>query len=222
MAYNNLPDNRISANALALQRSKRRANRFFLFAFLIVVIFLMVFLFSYVEAKNNRKVETNIEITVSGLEGHSELEVLTIKASEVIVDSASDNPQKIDAWTECTGSGVFILDIANSEFLIDQARRRVIVRTPDVVLSDNFTLDYGETRELFFNNNWSDDSYSEGADLAESHLKRAYTKILDTIANNPYYYETARSSAERIVSSLVRGFNRDVKDLDVVVEIGAL
>lgn len=222
MAYNKLPDNRISANALALQRSKRRANRFFLFAFLIVVIFLMVFLFSYVEAKNNRKVETNIEITVSGLEGHSELEVLTIKASEVIVDSASDNPQKIDAWTECTGSGVFILDIANSEFLIDQARRRVIVRTPDVVLSDNFTLDYGETRELFFNNNWSDDSYSEGADLAESHLKRAYTKILDTIANNPYYYETARSSAERIVSSLVRGFNRDVKDLDVVVEIGAL
>lgn len=222
MAYNKLPDNRISANALALQRSKRRANRFFLFAFLIVVIFLMVFLFSYVEAKNNRKVETNIEITVSGLEGHSELEVLTIKASEVIVDSASDNPQKIDAWTECTGSGVFILDIANSEFLIDQARRRVIVRTPDVVLSDNFTLDYGETRELFFNNNWSDDSYSEGADLAESHLKRAYTKILDTIANNPYYYETARSSAERIVSSLIRGFNRDVKDLDVVVEIGAL
>ncbi len=222
MAYNKLPDNRISANALALQRSKRRANRFFLFAFLIVVIFLMVFLSSYLEAKNNRKVETNIEITVSGLEGHSELEVLTIKASEVIVDSASDNPQKIDAWTECTGSGVFILDIANSEFLIDQARRRVIVRTPDVVLSDNFTLDYGETRELFFNNNWSDDSYSEGADLAESHLKRAYTKILDTIANNPYYYETARSSAERIVSSLVRGFNRDVKDLDVVVEIGAL
>lgn len=222
MAYNKLPDSRISANALALQRSKRRANRFFLFAFLIVVIFLMVFLFSYVEAKNNRKVETNIEITVSGLEGHSELEVLTIKASEVIVDSASDNPQKIDAWTECTGSGVFILDIANSEFLIDQARRRVIVRTPDVVLSDNFTLDYGETRELFFNNNWSDDSYSEGADLAESHLKRAYTKILDTIANNPYYYETARSSAERIVSSLIRGFNRDVKDLDVVVEIGAL
>ena len=222
MYNNNLPDARKNPGVAAAVKNKKRSNRIAFLSFILVIIASIVFLSSYMKARNDRTIVSNATITVAALEKHSELEVLTIRASEVIVDNASDNPQRIDAWTECTGSGIFTLDIAKSEFIIDQARKRVIVRTPDVVLSDNFTLDYGETRELFFNNNWSDDSYSDGADLAESQLKRAYTSILDTIANNPYYYETARSSAVRIITSLIRGFNKDVENLDVVVEIGAL
>ena len=220
--YNNLPDTRKTPGAAAATRNKKRTNRIVFASFVLIIIASMVFLSSYMKARNDRTVESSATITIAALENHSELEVLTIRASEVIVDNASDNSQRIDAWTECTGFGIFTLDIARSEFLIDQARRKVIVRTPDVVLSDNFTLDYGETRELFFNNNWTDDSYSAGADLAESQLKRAYTSILDTIANNPYYYETARASATRIITSLIRGFNKDVENLEVVVEIGAL
>lgn len=206
----------------AVQYLKRRIQKVIYTIASIVLIAGIAFICAYFSAKSSKKVETVINISLAGIENHSILEVLTIRTSEVIVDNATENIQKIDAWTEYTGQGVFTLDVANSEFLIDQARRRVIVRTPDVVLSDNFTLDYGETRELFFNNNWTNDSYKDGADLAQSQLERAYTKILDTIANNPYYYDTARSSAERIITSLIKGFNKDIKDLDVVVEVGVL
>lgn len=222
--YNNksyLPTNTPEYRS-AVQYLKRRIQKVIYTIASIVLIAGIAFICAYFSAKSSKKVETVINISLAGIENHSILEVLTIRTSEVIVDSATENIQKIDAWTEYTGQGVFTLDVANSEFLIDQARRRVIVRTPDVVLSDNFTLDYGETRELFFNNNWTNDSYKDGADLAQSQLERAYTKILDTIANNPYYYDTARSSAERIIKSLIKGFNKDIKDLDVVVEVGVL
>lgn len=218
---NNLPMN-TPEYRYAVKYFKRRVLRVVYTVASIVLIAVVAFACAYFSAKSSKRVESVVNISIAGIENHSTLEVLTIRTSEVIVDSAEENEQKIDAWTEYTGQGIFTLDVANSEFVIDQARRRVIVRTPDVVLSDNFTLDYGETRELFFNNNWTNDSYKDGADLAQSQLERAYTKILDTIANNPYYYDTARSSAERIITSLVKGFNKDINDLDVVVEVGVL
>ena len=218
---NRLPEH-INPNGAYYSRKRARAKKNAILFFFFIALFASVFGISYFTARNNRAASSVAAITIGNLDKRGDLEVLKIRASEVIIDNAYENAQRIDAWTECTGSGTFILDIANSEFVVDQARRIVIVRTPDVVLSDNFTLDYGEIRELFFSNNWSDDSYKDGADLAESQLKRAYTKILDTISENPYYYETARDSAERIVISLIKGFNRDIKDLQVIVEVGAL
>ncbi len=169
------------------------------------------------------KVSASVQISVKEVSEKATLEVLTISDSVVVVEKEKDNSQGVTAWTKFTGNGYFIVDLQNSEFLIDEARKTVIVKTPDVTIDkDHFTLDYDDTETLFFNDKWFNGSYIEGVELAERQLNEAYVKIFEQIYTNPYYYDSAESAAEKIITSLVQNFNKGVEGLSVIVEVGAL
>ncbi len=162
-------------------------------------------------------------IKIGAITEKASLHVLSISDSVIVTENKEDNGKGITAWTKFTGTGEFIVDLQKSEFLVDQARKTVIVKTPEVSIDkNNFTLDYNDTKTLFFNNNLTDDDYTTGVGIAVSQLKEAYVKIYDQLYTNPYYYDSARNSAEKIIKSLVVNLNKGVEDLTVIVEVGAL
>ena len=169
------------------------------------------------------KVSASVQINVKEVSEKATLEVLTISDSVVVVEKAKDNDQGITAWAKFTGNGYFVVDLKNAEFLIDQVRKTVVVKTPDVTIDkDHFTLDYNDIEVLFFNDKGFNGSYLEGVGLAESQLNEAYVKIFEQIYTNPSYYDSAESAAEKIIKSLVQNCNKGVEGLNVIVEVGAL
>lgn len=188
---------------------------------LCIVLLLAAFFVPYFIFSAKRVVSHDIVIDVVSFDRQAKLEVLSISNTEVLVEKAADNKDAIEAWTQYTGTGVFTVNLKACEFIVDSVRKVVIVRTPNVEV-ENFTLEYGKTKQLFFLNKYFNDSYKDGADLAQRQLYDAYCKIHDTIISNPHYYATARKSAKLIISSLIKGLNKEIPDLQVIVEVGAL
>lgn len=191
----------------------------------IVCVALLFGIFSATYRFTSRKkvVDHNISINIKSLDVQTNLEVLSISNTEVIVDNEDNkkNSSGIKAWTQYSGTGVFTVNLDACEFIIDRVRKVVIVRTPNVEVS-NFTLEYGKTKQLLFMNDLFNDSYKVGADLAQQQFYLAYSKIHDTIITNPYYYDTARRSAMQIIGGLVKGLNSEIPDLQVFVEVGVI
>lgn len=168
-------------------------------------------------------VSARVDISIQEIREKSTLHVLTVSDSVVITENEKNNNKGITAWTKFTGTGDFVVDLQKSEFLIDKARKTVVVKTPDVTIDkDNFSLDYKDTESLFFADSGANESYRYGVDIAESQFNEAYLKIYDELYTNPYYYDSARSAAEKIIKSLVLSFNKGVEGLTVIVEVGAL
>lgn len=182
-----------------------------------------LFITSMVGKSMKTAVSARVDISIQEIKEKSTLHVLTVSDSVVITENEKNNNRGITAWTKFTGTGDFVVDLQKSEFLIDKARKTVIVKTPDVTIDkDNFSLDYNDTESLFFADSGADESYRYGVDIAESQFNEAYLKIYDELYMNPYYYDSARSAAEKIIRSLVLSFNKGVEGLTVIVEVGAL
>ena len=168
-------------------------------------------------------VSSNTQISIKAVTEKSTLEVLSISDSVIVIENEKNNSEGITAWTKFTGKGCFVVDLQNSEFLIDQARKTVIVKTPDVSIDkEHFTLDYNDTENLFFNDKGFNESYRTGIEIAENQYNEAYVRIFEQLYTNPYYYDSAQNAAEKIIASLVKNFNKDIDGLTVIVEIGAL
>lgn len=169
------------------------------------------------------KVSAVVDIKIEGIKEKATLHVLAISDSVVITDTGKDDNKGVTAWTKFTGTGDFVVDLERSEFLVDKARKTVIVKTPDVTINkDNFSLNYNDTESLFFADSWGNESDKYGVEIAESQFNEAYLKIYDEIFTNPYYYDSAKSAAEKVIIALVKSFNKGVDDLTVIVEVGAL
>lgn len=201
----------------------KSAVKLILLGIVCVALLLGTFFASYRYFSEKRVVNQNISINIDSLDMQANLEVLSISNTEVIVDNDDNkkNSYGIKAWTQYTGTGVFTVNLEACEFIIDRVRKVVIVRTPNVEVS-NFTLEYGKTKQLLFINDLFNDSYKVGADLAQQQFYLAYSKIHDTIITNPYYYDIARKSAMQIIGSLIKGLNNEILDLKVIVEVGVL
>ncbi len=182
-----------------------------------------LFITSMVGKSMKTTVSARVDISIEEIKEKSTLHVLTVSDSVVITENEKNNNRGITAWTKFTGTGDFVVDLQKSEFLIDKARKTVIVKTPDVTIDkDNFSLDYNDTESLFFADSGADESYRYGVDIAESQFNEAYLKIYDELYTNPYYYDSAKSAAEKIIKSLVLSFNKGIEGLTVIVEVGAL
>lgn len=188
-----------------------------------VGLFLFVLLFDFGGFKV--KVAVSPTISIESLKTENKLEVLSVSVSELIIDSKDTNKDGVEAWAEYTGTGVYTIDLSKSQFIVDDLRKTVIVRTPAVTVDqETFTLNYKDTAIKFFKNTYANDSYKDGVDLAQKQLTEAYIKIYNKIYTNPYYYETAEKAAERIIKSLIKGLgpNKNIEGLEVYVEIGAI
>lgn len=189
----------------------------------VIVLVLASFITSKVGKSLKPAVSARVDISIQEIREKAALHVLTVSDSVVITENEKNNNKGITAWTKFTGTGDFVVDLQKSEFLIDKARKTVIVKTPDVTIDkDNFSLDYNDTESLFFADSGANESYRYGVDIAESQFNEAYLKIYDELYTNPYYYDSAKSAAEKIIKSLVLSFNKGVEGLTVIVEVGAL
>ncbi len=195
--------------------------RIFIPATLIIIVFCAI---AFLYGRGTiAQVSAGSSITIGAITEKASLHVLSISDSVIVTENREDNGKGITAWTKFTGTGDYIVDLQKSEFLVDQARKTVIVKTPEVSIDkDNFTLDYNATETLFFDNDWKNDDYITGVGIAESQLKEAYVKIFDQLYTNPYYYDSAKSAAEKIIKALVMSLNKGVEGLTVIVEVGAL
>lgn len=202
-----------------IMSEKKKALFIGILVLLYVGLFLAIVFIDFSEFGHRTTVSSTINI--ESLKKESKLEVLSVSVSEMIFDSKDTNKDGAEIWTEYTGTGVYTIDLSKSQFLVDELRKVVVVRTPPVVINqDTFTLNYRDTSIKFFKNTFANDSYRDGVDLAQRQLSTAYVKIYNKLYTNPYYYQTAENAAERIIASLVKGLNKDTDGLEVYVEIG--
>lgn len=192
-------------------------------AIAVLIIAIVVFFSSYNSMRKKNTINISASISIEKVRETGRLEVLTVSDSEIVIETGKDNKDAINAWTEFVGKGAFWVDLAASEFLVDNARHLVVVRTPMVMIDkDTFTIEYDKTKILFFKNQYANDSLKDGIKIAEDQLAEAYGKIYKTITTSPFYFDTAQKSAENILTNLIKSFNPDIPDLEVIVEVGVI
>lgn len=171
--------------------------------------------FDYAERKYH--VANRISVSLGDIRETANLRVLEVSDVEYIVENEADNEDGITAWLEVPGNGFFSVDLQASEFLVDTERREVVVRIPEPVLSD-FTIDYQNVNRLYFNNRGGNDSIAVGEELARRQCREAYSELHTAFMSDPKYIESARRSAETIITNLIKQLNPDVADLKVMIE----
>ena len=172
----------------------------------------------YDAAESNYHVKNRAIITLSGIRETAELEVLSISD---IVYVTKDKGDIFDTllWLQVPGTGVFTLDLAGGEFLVDNERRSVYVRLPKPTLSaDNITIDYSNVQVLQKDSSWISSSILEGEELVKQQLNEAQIKIREDIMSNKDYYEYAEESARSLLETWIHAVNKDVEDLTVEIE----
>ena len=172
----------------------------------------------YNTAEQHYHIQNRAAVTIKEVKEIARLEVLDVYDTQFVIAEAKDNKDKINAWLEVHGGGVYTVDLLSGEYIIDTERNSVTVRIPEPVL-ENVDINRNETKILLFERNgFRDLSYREGEQLYDEQIKEGYIKIRDELSSSPYYIESAKNSAEKLITSLVKEVNKDIPDLKVYVE----
>lgn len=83
-------------------------------------------------------------------------------------------------------------------------------------------MEYNNVKQNFFNNAVFNNSYKDGVSIAERHYKEVYASIYKTVTSNVYFYENAVNAAKDLIENFAKSINKNISDLTVIVEIGAL
>ena len=118
------------------------------------------------------------------------------------------------------GEGVFVVDMAAGEYIVDNERRYVHIRVPYPELT-NIYIDYENVKSLLFKNGiffYNNEDYDTGEELAKKQLDIASVLIKKEFISNQKFYLSAQDAAKTSIEALVRQLNFDVEDLSVEVE----
>ena len=136
-----------------------------------------------------------------------------------MIENPDGNNKNIQSWLEVPGTGVFTVNLAAGEFLVDDEREMVFVRLPKPeLLPMNINIDHANVKVLRFVSNRWQTSVRDGETLAGKQLNEARTKILEDIGSNVQYYEFAENSARSLIENLIKAFNTEIPDLRVEIE----
>lgn len=171
--------------------------------------------FDLAEARHHTK--NSFSINIGSINEEANLEVLEVSDVEFVVMGEEDNDNKITAWLEVPGKGVFTVNMKIGEFLIDNERHYVTVRIPKPELT-NLSVDYQNVKKILFKNDIFNDSISVGEDIARNEINEGYNKIKDKLKSDPDFYKSAENSATAIIKNLVIALNPDIPDLNVTIE----
>ena len=196
---------------------------------LITIIMVVVILFlgfptfkllSYNIAEADNHVKNRGIISIENIQEKADLEVLEVSDVEYITNEKSGD--KVTSWLEVPGTGVFTVNLAMSEFVIDDMRHYVLARVPKPeIKAENIQIDTKKVKILAYqNNHWIFDngSVEEGEELARRQMGEAQAIIQEDVQSNERYFEIAKSSAESIIKQLIKSLNKDVANLNVEVE----
>ena len=173
---------------------------------------------SYNAAEHDYHVKNRAIITLSGIRETAELEVLSVSDIVYMIKNKNDIFDT-RLWLEVPGTGVFTVNLAAGEFLVDNERRSVYVRLPKPDLStDNITIDHTNVKVLNLDSSAIASSVRDGEQLAQQQLNEALTQIREDIKSNLEYYEYAEESARSLLETWIRAVNKDVEDLTVEIE----
>ena len=201
----------------------KKAQRFVLISCVAGLLVMLAFFFLIVFFCNSSKTTVGTTINFKSIQEKSELTVLSICVNKTINENEADNDMGISASTTFSGKGTYTVDLGKSEFLVDNVRYILVIKTPRIQLNrDHFTLEYNNVKQNFFNNSFADNSIKDGVTMAEKHYKEAYSSIYKTIISNPHFYSNAESAAKRLIENYAKSINQDIPDLKVIVEIGAI
>ena len=162
-------------------------------------------------------VSNNVSISIKAIQEKSTLEVLHVNDVVYIIsdDSSNNSP-----WLKVPGSGVFTVNLASAEYIIDTSRHYVLVRVPLPSLDSNIHVDLKNVEIIpRSKNSWKwEGSVKAGEEKARQYLQRAQKQIWVDFEENEQYFKIAKSSAESMLIALIKGVNPDIDDLQVEVE----
>lgn len=164
----------------------------------------------YVKGEKEYHTSNRVTIKIDNVQETAKLEVMLVSDVVYIINNEQNH-----VWTKATGTGVYTVNLAAGEYLIDSERQYVLVRVPKPKLTVN--LDKAEL--LFFRNEgFQNGSIGDGEELAREQRADAQMQLLKDIEENQEFYEYAENSAMILIESLVREFNLDIPELVVDVE----
>ena len=170
-------------------------------------------------AEANYHVQNRGIISLGNIRETANLEVLSVSDIAYIIENPSSENKNIQSWLEVPGTGVFTVNLAAGEFLVDDERSMVFVRVPKPeLLAENINIDHANVNVLRFSANAWQSSIRDGEALAGKQMNEARSKIQEDISTNLDYYEYAVKSAGTLIENLIRSLNNDVPDLQVEIE----
>lgn len=176
--------------------------------------------FNTAQAQNH--VKNQVSISVGSLREDTELQVLKVQDVEYAFDTLSSKEEK---WLRVTGSAVFTVNLAASEFLIDDARQYVLVRMPKPEaggfdlkqwkdISPEQSKNFVDTITGIFAGDHSD----EESQLFDKLSSEAYAKLQKEVASSPDFYQAAKDNAITSITNIIKGLNPEIPELKVEVE----
>lgn len=179
---------------------------------------------SFSAAEAEYHVRNQVMINIGSVQEKSKLEVLRVSAVEYVIDDGTGNDAGVTSWLEATGTGVFTVDLAAGEYLVDNERHYVLVRLPEPEFT-NASINHAElklykdnTVKILGSFEFNNGSTSAGEELAQHQREEAYMELKEDIASNQRFYQSARTSAENLIINLIKELNRDIPDLVVDIE----
>lgn len=176
--------------------------------------------FNTAQAKNH--VKNQVSISVGSLREDTELQVLKVQDVEYAFGTLSNKEEK---WLRAKGSAIFTVNLAASEFLVDDARQYVLVRIPkpeagsfDLKEPDDISPKQNKSFVDQITGIFAGDSTVEGAHLHDKLRSEAYAKLQKTVASSPDFYQVAKDNAIITITNIIKGLNPDIPNLKVEVE----
>ncbi|MCR4912358.1 MAG: hypothetical protein K5983_01240 [Lactobacillus sp.] len=174
---------------------------------------------SYENAERENHVSNQVAIEISDISKIFSLEVLCINDVEFIVENPKENTDNITAWIEVPGHGIMIVNLQESEFIVDAERHYVIARVPRPKLDINqYGIDADKINELLWKDDFWNGSIKNGESMTQRHLAEANRLLKEDFRTNQSYLKAAEASANVLITNLIKKVNKDIPDLKVVVE----
>ena len=166
-------------------------------------------------AEEKFHVSNRVSIYIGELKEVEKLEVLKVSDVEFVIED--NNDENIVSWLEVPGEGMFVVDLKNGEFVVDNERAHVLVKVPYPELT-NITIDYANVNNLLFEDGVFNGSNRIGEELAKKQLGEAELLLEKEFTSNENFYLNAQKVAVNIIEALIKQLNPEVENLTVDVE----
>ena len=129
-----------------------------------------------------------------------------------------DDYDNVTPWKRIPAEGVFTVDMAACEYVVDNERKYVLLRVPKPVLGDISIDEKNKKTLLYRDDGLFDKNQQYAADLDEKQTNDAKKKLEKKMRGNQEYYTKAEQSAKIVIKNMVEMLNYDIDDLKVEVE----
>lgn len=149
----------------------------------------------------------------------AELEVLQISTSDIYISDEEDKSRQQTIWYKMSGTGTYTVNLQMTEFIVDNERQHVLVKAP---LPSITKFKEGKPEELLYHDErfWPsqrNNNVEQGELTAQKMLFKARTAMMKSLESNDAYFEAAKNSAVRLITTMIKSMNPSMKNLKVTV-----